>query len=165
MKVVEKVKVEPRRVLEARQLGFQDDAAADVVAWINSNGGIASHSGTNVHVRTPMGLAVASPGDWIIRSDTGNFGLCKPNLFDSVYERVPDDAPKPAGLAGSSHNPVSEEDLICEALVREIGRATRWQAKVEAWSALMRVRADANLMRAEHERYAGAAGVGDRKGG
>lgn len=33
-----------------------------------------------------------------------------------------------------------QRDLICEALVREISIANRWQAVVEAWEALVHVR-------------------------
>ena len=32
-------------------------------------------------------------------------------------------------------------DLVCEALVREIGRANRWKAVQEGWDALLHVRA------------------------
>lgn len=34
----------------------------------------------------------------------------------------------------------TEADLICEALVREIGRAQHWTAAQEAWDALLHVR-------------------------
>ena len=34
----------------------------------------------------------------------------------------------------------NEGQLICEALVREIGQAKRWLAVVEAWQALLHVR-------------------------
>lgn len=43
----------------------------------------------------------------------------------------------------------NEEALICEALVREIGRATRWKAVVEAWDALLSVRRMAEELRKE----------------
>lgn len=39
-----------------------------------------------------------------------------------------------------SNRPEVEGDLICEALVREIGQASRWVAVREAWQALLTVR-------------------------
>jgi hypothetical protein len=43
----------------------------------------------------------------------------------------------------------NQESLICEALVREIGAASRWCAVVEAWEALLHVRIMAKNMKAE----------------
>ena len=45
----------------------------------------------------------------------------------------------------------TEEDLICEALVREIGRASRWSARVEAWQALLSTRREGESLRRERE--------------
>lgn len=42
-----------------------------------------------------------------------------------------------------------QEHLICEALVREIGRAARWVAIVQAWEALLHVRQMAHTMQQE----------------
>jgi hypothetical protein len=47
-----------------------------------------------------------------------------------------------------------EEDLICEALVREIGRASRWSARVEAWRALLSTRREGESLRREQEHLA-----------
>lgn len=49
----------------------------------------------------------------------------------------------------------TDADLIAEALVREIGRPTRWMAKVEAWHALLEVRRVAKDMTAEYEHLCG----------
>ena len=49
---------------------------------------------------------------------------------------------------------MEDESLICEALVREIGRATRWTAIVEAWEALMYVRLMAAAMASERDHLA-----------
>jgi NAD-specific glutamate dehydrogenase len=46
----------------------------------------------------------------------------------------------------------NEEALVCEALVREIGRADRWSAVTEAWDALLHVRRMGESLRAEVER-------------
>ena len=46
----------------------------------------------------------------------------------------------------------NEEDLICEALVREIGRGgARWVSRVEAWHALLAVRRHGQDMAKEEE--------------
>lgn len=58
-----------------------------------------------------------------------------------------------------------EADLIAETLVREIGRNTRWCAKVEAWEALQRVRMVADSMSAEHRHLHGEATAGSLSGG
>ena len=46
---------------------------------------------------------------------------------------------------------VTEGDLICEALVREIRHARRWMAVREAWYALLHVRAMQEYLVAEHD--------------
>lgn len=43
----------------------------------------------------------------------------------------------------------NEEALVCEALVREISFATRWQSVVEAWTAILHVRLMAKSMKEE----------------
>lgn len=46
------------------------------------------------------------------------------------------------------------EAQICEALVREINRARRWSAVIEAWNALTHVRHMAGNMRQESNKDA-----------
>ncbi len=48
-----------------------------------------------------------------------------------------------------------EESLVCEALVREIGRADRWSAVMDAWKALLHVRRMAGGMHKEAEETVG----------
>jgi hypothetical protein len=43
--------------------------------------------------------------------------------------------------------------LVCEALVREIGTATRWCAVVDAWQALLHVRLIGKGMLSELRRH------------
>jgi len=52
-----------------------------------------------------------------------------------------------------------EEDLICEALVREIGRAPRWIARVQAWQALLSTRDAGKELREENCKVHGSAVV------
>ncbi len=42
-----------------------------------------------------------------------------------------------------------EADLVCEALVREMGWASRWQSVSEAWHALLHVRGMAKRLTEE----------------
>lgn len=51
-----------------------------------------------------------------------------------------------------------DEDLICEALVREIDRASRWTARVEAWQALVSTRHRGQCLRADIDRQLVANG-------
>lgn len=39
-------------------------------------------------IPTLEGMMVASPGDWIIRGDQGEFYPCKPDIFEQTYEPV-----------------------------------------------------------------------------
>ena len=50
----------------------------------------------------------------------------------------------------------SEESLICEALVREIGKAKRWSAIIDAWQALLYVRLKAKELQKEYKKLHGA---------
>jgi hypothetical protein len=47
----------------------------------------------------------------------------------------------------------TEYSLVREALVREIGKADRWSAVVDAWEALLHVRRMAGSMLEERERF------------
>lgn len=69
------------------------------------------------------------------------------------------------GQATNIARPDNEADLICEALVREIGRDTRWMAKVAAWQALLSVRRQSEGMESERRHLAGSAsGAGTNVG-
>ncbi len=56
-----------------------------------------------------------------------------------------------------------EADLVCEALVREMGRASRWQSVSEAWHALLHVRGMAKRL-TEEEPWATAEGCATQPG-
>ena len=53
-----------------------------------------------------------------------------------------------------------EEQLVCEALVRELGRAKRWSAVLEGFTALTHVRHMAAAMHNEAQKFAEARGEG-----
>ncbi|KKL65499.1 hypothetical protein LCGC14_2154390 [marine sediment metagenome] len=52
-----------------------------------------------------------------------------------------------------NERPAAEADLICNALVNEIGRTPTWLGVVEAWRALLRVRRMARGLRTEHDLF------------
>ncbi|KKK70860.1 hypothetical protein LCGC14_2919720 [marine sediment metagenome] len=63
-----------------------------------------------------------------------------PNLEEAKLDRS----------AKSYDTPLTkEESLVCEALVREIGRADRWSAVMDGWEALLHVRHMASAMHIE----------------
>lgn len=46
--------------------------------------------GDNLHITTLEGVMTASPGDWIIRGVKGEYYPCKPDIFETTYEKVED---------------------------------------------------------------------------
>lgn len=61
---------------------------------------------------------------------------------------------KPDRSAKSYDTPLSkEESLVCEALVREMGKADRWSAVMDTWEALLHVRHMANAMHIEARKF------------
>lgn len=77
-------------VVDAMQFITNNEANSDhinnVVSWINTNGGKASHNNTDVLVLTSRGELVVAVGGWIVKNDSGEFEVCKPNIFKKTYE-------------------------------------------------------------------------------
>ena len=79
-------------VIEARVL--TDTNAAEVVAWINSNGGHAVMRGgprggsieATVIIRTLEGNMTASVGDLVICGVRGEFYPCRGDIFAATYD-------------------------------------------------------------------------------
>lgn len=65
--------------------------------------------GIYVEVGSPIGLRVASEGDWIIKDANGDFTTCKPDIFAATYSPVDislaDSEPdtSPMGIAGTTN--------------------------------------------------------------
>lgn len=57
--------------------------------WVN---------GRYVDIGTPVGMMVASEGDWIIRGIQGEFYPCKPDIFAATYEPADSQPAMPAEL-------------------------------------------------------------------
>lgn len=49
----------------------------------------------------------------------------------------------------------ADEEAICAALVKEIGRHNSWEDKTQAWQALLAVRMAAKSMREERDHLSG----------
>ena len=60
----------------------------ELVSWVNTNGGKASHNNTDVLVMTSKGELVVSVGSWIIKGVAGEFYPCKPEIFEQTYDKV-----------------------------------------------------------------------------
>ena len=74
----------------------------DAIQWMGDNWSdiVAFHCGDDVtttsrsdglsdlHIRTPEGVMIASPGDWMIRGIKGELYPCKPDIFEMIYEPV-----------------------------------------------------------------------------
>lgn len=78
-------------VIEARQLVNNNDNSApggldELTAWVNREGGKASHNGTDILIDTLEGAMRAGYQDWIIRGVKGEFYPCKPDIFAATYE-------------------------------------------------------------------------------
>lgn len=82
---------------------------------------------------------------------------------------ITDDPMNHSGANIGTDKRQNEEDLMAEALVREIGRAGRWCAMVDAWHALLTVRRVGAAMKAEQDYLscgsAGGAGFASSIGG
>lgn len=60
----------------------------DIVRWIQSYGGSATHNSTDIFIHTLEGTMRASVGDWIIKGVKGEFYPCKPDIFEETYDEV-----------------------------------------------------------------------------
>ena len=60
----------------------------ELVEWIMSNGGSASHNGTAILINTLEGTMTANVSDFIIKGVKGEFYPCKPDIFEATYEPV-----------------------------------------------------------------------------
>lgn len=79
--------------VEAWQWGGSEQAAEDIVSWIQRYGGDAQFVSvdgltTSIGISTLEGEMMAVSGDWIIRGVQGEFYPCKPHIFEETYERV-----------------------------------------------------------------------------
>jgi len=59
-----------------------------IVNWANQGKGecIAWHNGTDIYVKTQDGQSRAIVGDWIVKSSSGVFYSCTPDVFNKTYE-------------------------------------------------------------------------------
>ena len=66
---------------------------AQIVTWINENGGDARATQIDpgpayMEITTLEGVMRADVGDWVIKGIQGEFYPCKPEIFDATYEPV-----------------------------------------------------------------------------
>lgn len=77
--------------IEARQFEAENDDGShldSLVEWIVNNGGEARHDGANLFIQTLEGEMRADCNDWIIRGVKSEFYPCKPDIFQTTYDKV-----------------------------------------------------------------------------
>lgn len=118
------MKVRKRPVtVEARQ--FDGTNAADIVAWIEAEGGKAKVSVrqadessddtvTIILIKTLEGTMVAGSGWWVIQGVHGEFYPCQDDVFEHSYDRVESEvAPDGSTVLGvvSDISPETDDEL------------------------------------------------------
>ncbi len=74
-------------VIEAVQ--WNGNNVDEVMSFIKNVPAYNVEFGT-INISTLEGTMAASMGDWIIKEVKGEFYPCKPDIFDSTYEKVKD---------------------------------------------------------------------------
>lgn len=75
-----------KRAAGSTAVPFTGDNAADVIAWVNANGGEAYEAEGNLYILTDRGDVVAEPGDTIVKGLVGEFYPSTPEAFAAGWE-------------------------------------------------------------------------------
>lgn len=75
-------------VIEAME--FTEESAVKVADWCGGSleGRILPPDEWVIAIETLEGVMEAKIGDWIIKGVAGEFYPCKPNIFESTYEKA-----------------------------------------------------------------------------
>ncbi len=71
-----------------RWLGNNEEEMDRFLTWPHYYGSKSNNFLVSLFVDTHEGAAEAMPGDWIIKEFSGEFWLCRPDIFDAAYEEV-----------------------------------------------------------------------------
>jgi hypothetical protein len=77
--------------IEARQFVGGNENAAELIRWVRAGKGSAQWVGPSAQmcetmgIRTEFGVAIVSPGDWIVKGIRGNFYPIKPAIFSEMF--------------------------------------------------------------------------------
>jgi hypothetical protein len=78
--------------IEARQfVGDDRESSAELIRWVRAGNSSAQWIGPSVQMgetiglRTIFGVAIVSPGDWIVKGINGNFYPVKPTIFSEMF--------------------------------------------------------------------------------
>jgi len=75
--------------IEAEQLLDSTDSQNSIINWINKDASNASPGPDGgIFIGTLEGQMLASTMDYIIKGIKGEFYPCKPDIFESTYEKV-----------------------------------------------------------------------------
>lgn len=75
-----------RRSTDQKGMPFNGDNAADVVAWVTSEGGEAYIAEGNLYIVTDNGDKIPDPGDTIMKGLVGEFYPLTPAARDAGWE-------------------------------------------------------------------------------
>lgn len=79
-------------IVEAFHWDGAEDKALEIINWIRSSRAEASYDriGLKIWIHTLEGTMSATPNDYIIKGIQGEFYPCKPDIFESSYDKVVD---------------------------------------------------------------------------
>ena len=76
-------------VIEAME--FTNETKDQVYNFVTCNKSASFGGGTlnpTLKIQTLCGVMTANIGDWVIKSIKGDFRICKPDVFDKIYDKV-----------------------------------------------------------------------------
>lgn len=73
-------------IIEAEQ--YTDPASVRRIIDMNGSGHGINNSPEGLYIQTLEGCMRATKGDWIIKGVKGELYPCKPDIFESTYERA-----------------------------------------------------------------------------
>jgi hypothetical protein len=85
-------RMKPVEVDAMRYPGHHHETVDVLIAfedWFQGHGGIGRYKGQHLYINPRESVEIADPGDWIIRMEN-TFRVCKHDVFDASYERVPE---------------------------------------------------------------------------
>lgn len=77
-----------KRPVEIEAALLSTETTADIVDWIEENGGKVTVPRSGLYITTLEGVMHARNGDYVIRGVCGEFYPCKPGVFEATYEAV-----------------------------------------------------------------------------
>ena len=83
-----------KKIIEIEAMQFSGKNDHEILSWASPTKGTGcsyttiSRNSKMIVIQMAEKTVKAFPGDWIIRSQNGDFSACKPFLFKEIYEPV-----------------------------------------------------------------------------